>query len=131
MNMAHFAKIDENGLVQDVIVVSNEDCFGGNYPDSEPYGQDFIASLGITGEWKQTSYNKSFRKNFAQPGCLFLPEPDLFIEPRPHPSWNLDSSYEWVAPVQKPEDENHYLWNEEKLQWDLDASYHFEDEFID
>jgi hypothetical protein len=129
--MAHFAKINEDGVVQDIIVVANEDCAGGDYPESESHGQDFIAALGIPGTWKQTSYSKSFRKDFAQPGFLFLAEPDVFVEPRPHASWSLNSSYDWVAPVAKPEDGQHYLWNEEKQQWDLDASYHFENEFID
>ena len=54
--MAHFAQI-ENGIVTQVIVVANELCAGGNFPESEPAGQAFIASLGIAGEWKQTSYN--------------------------------------------------------------------------
>ena len=55
--MAHFAQINDDGIVERVIVVSNDDCGGGNFPDSEPVGQAFIASLGLAGEWKQTSYN--------------------------------------------------------------------------
>jgi hypothetical protein len=55
-NMAHFAKI-ENDTVTQVIVVSNDDCGGGDFPESEPIGQAFIASLGLTGEWLQTSYH--------------------------------------------------------------------------
>ena len=54
--MAHFALI-ENGIVSDVIVVANEDCGGGQFPESEAIGQAFIASIGLSGEWKQTSYN--------------------------------------------------------------------------
>ncbi len=54
--MAHFAKI-ENGIVTQVIVVANELCNGGEFPESEMAGQAFIASLGLSGEWKQTSYN--------------------------------------------------------------------------
>ena len=57
--MAHFAQI-ENGIVTQVIVVANELCAGGNFPESEPAGQAFIASLGIAGEWKQTSYNTEY-----------------------------------------------------------------------
>ena len=56
--MAHFAKV-ENGIVQQVIVVSNDDA-----PD-EATGQVFIASLGLTGEWIQTSYNANFRSAYA------------------------------------------------------------------
>jgi len=68
--MAHFAKV-ENGLVREVIVVSNEDCGGGDFPASEPIGQAFIASLGLVGEWKQTSYSASFRSRYAGIGDIW------------------------------------------------------------
>jgi hypothetical protein len=57
--MAHFAKID-NGTVSQVIVVSNDDCAGGDFPESEAAGQAFIAGLGLAGEWLQTSYHATF-----------------------------------------------------------------------
>lgn len=78
--MAHFAKI-ENGVVQSIIVVSNDDCGGGNFPESEPIGQAFIASLGIAGEWKQTSYNGNFRDIYAFISCIYDPELDVFVAP--------------------------------------------------
>jgi hypothetical protein len=62
--MAHFAKV-ENGLVQQVIVVANSDCDDLDFPASESVGQAFIASLGLDGEWKQTSYNANFRTVYA------------------------------------------------------------------
>jgi len=62
--MAHFAKV-ENGLVQQVIVVANSDCDNKEFPESEAIGQAFIASLGLDGEWKQTSYNANFRTVYA------------------------------------------------------------------
>jgi hypothetical protein len=68
--MARFAKI-ENGVVSQVIVVSNDDCGGGDFPASEPIGQAFIASLGLEGEWRQTSYSASFRSKYAGIGDLF------------------------------------------------------------
>lgn len=71
--MAHFALVDD-GVVQQVIVVSNDDCGGGNFPDSEPIGQAFIASLGLTGTWLQTSYNANFRNLYAGIGMVFLPD---------------------------------------------------------
>jgi hypothetical protein len=58
--MAHFAKI-ENNIVVEVLTINNDDCGGGDYPESEPIGQAFIASLGIAGEWLQTSYHANFR----------------------------------------------------------------------
>jgi hypothetical protein len=78
--MAHFAKI-ENGIVTQVIVVANEECGGGDFPASEPVGQAFIASLGIEGEWKQTSFSRSFRENFAGYGVPYDAELDAFIAP--------------------------------------------------
>ena len=68
--MAHFAKIENNTVTQ-VIVVSNEDCGGGNYPESEPIGQTFIASLGLNGLWLQTSYHNKFRRYYAGIGYLW------------------------------------------------------------
>ena len=68
--MAHFAKVFD-GVVQQVIVVANSDCAGGSLPESEPAGQAFIASLGLSGEWKQTSYNANFRGCYAGIGCTW------------------------------------------------------------
>lgn len=65
--MAHFAQIT-NGVVAQVIVVSNDDCGGGDFPQSEPVGQTFIASLGLQGEWLQTSYHANFRAKYAAIG---------------------------------------------------------------
>lgn len=62
--MAHFAKI-ENKIVTQVIVVNNEALGNLEFPESEPVGQEFIASLGLEGTWKQTSYNNNFRGVFA------------------------------------------------------------------
>jgi hypothetical protein len=62
--MAHFAKI-ENGIVTQVIVISNETLGDLDFPESETVGQEFIASLGLDGTWKQTSYNANFRGKYA------------------------------------------------------------------
>jgi len=75
--VAHFAKI-ENGIVCDRIVVSNDDCGGGVFPESEPIGQAFIASLGIEGEWRQYSFNGNFRGRAAD-GCRYDADLDEFI----------------------------------------------------
>lgn len=81
--MAHFAQLDSNNMVQQVIVVSNDDCGGGEFPASEAVGQAFIASLGLTGTWKQTSYNNNFRGRYAGQGYTYDPELDVFVEPAP------------------------------------------------
>lgn len=69
--MAHFAKLDDENIVQEVIVIANDDCDNLPFPESEPVGQAFIASLGLTGVFMQTSYNNSFRNCFAGPGVMF------------------------------------------------------------
>lgn len=78
--MAHFAEI-ENGIVKNVIVVSNDDCGGGNFPESEPVGKAFIASLGIDGDWLQTSYNSNFRGIYAGIGWTYDAINDVFVGP--------------------------------------------------
>jgi hypothetical protein len=80
--MAHFAKIIDNTVTQ-VIVINNDDCGGGVFPESELIGQTFIASLGIAGEWLQTSYNNNFRNVYAS-GKIFnasLGEYGEFVPP--------------------------------------------------
>lgn len=78
--MAHFAKV-KNNIVSEVIVVSNADCGGLEFPDSEPVGQAFIASLGLEGEWLQTSYSGSFRGRYAGIGFLYDEVSDTFVAP--------------------------------------------------
>ena len=78
--MAHFAKI-ENGVVREVIVVGNEWCAGGDFPESEAAGQAFIASIGLSGEWRQTSYSAGFRQKYAGIGDVFDAVNDVFVAP--------------------------------------------------
>jgi len=78
--MAHFAKM-ENGFVREVIVIGNDDCGGGDFPASEPVGQAFIASIGLTGEWLQTSYHANFRGKYAGIGDIYDAELDEFVTP--------------------------------------------------
>jgi len=78
--MAHFAQVNSNNKVEQVIVVSNDDCGGGTFPDSEPIGQAFIASLGFQGLWLQTSYSGSFRNCYAGIGYDWLPDAGQYGE---------------------------------------------------
>ena len=83
--MAHFVKI-ENGKAEQVIVISNNDCAGGEFPTSEPAGQTFIASLGLTGEWLQCSYNNNFRGIYPHGvGYSYDAINDVFVAPLPTP----------------------------------------------
>lgn len=79
--MAHFAQVNDNNIVQQVIVVSNDDCGGGDFPDSEPVGQAFIASLGLPGTWLQTSYHANFRGKYAGIMDTYDPDLDEFVAP--------------------------------------------------
>jgi hypothetical protein len=76
--MAHFAKINGN-LVSEVIVISNSDIDDLPFPESEPVGQAFIASLGLEGTWLQTSFSGSFRGCYAGIGYTFDPVSDVFV----------------------------------------------------
>ena len=78
--MAHFAQVT-NGIVGQVIVVSNDDCGGGTFPASEPIGQAFIASLGLEGDWLQTSYHANFRALYAGIGYTYDAVLDEFVAP--------------------------------------------------
>lgn len=113
--MAHFAKLDSNNIVTTVIVVSNDDCGGGEFPASEAIGQAFLASIGLDGVWKQTSYHHNFRKRYAGVGFSYDATADVFVAPQPFPSWTLDTNHDWQAPSPKPE--GFFIWNEETLAW--------------
>lgn len=113
--MAHFAKINEDNIVVDIIRVNDSDCGDLPFPDSEPIGQAFIASLGIDGVWVQTSYNNSFRKTYPFQGCKYLQEEDIFIFPQPYPSWTLDENFDWKPPVPQPGET--YRWSEDDMAW--------------
>jgi hypothetical protein len=79
--MAHFAKLNSDNIVEQVIVVTNDVIGGGNFPESEPIGQAFIASIGLAGEWKQTSFNANFRVKYAGIGDRYDAELDAFVAP--------------------------------------------------
>jgi hypothetical protein len=81
--MAHFAQLNDNNTVTQVIVVANSDCDDLDFPASEPIGQAFIAGLGLTGTWKQTSYNNNFRGRYAGIGHTYDAALDEFIAPPP------------------------------------------------
>jgi hypothetical protein len=112
--MAHFAQIDEQGAVLTVIVVNNSDILDANGQESEAIGKQFCTSL-LGGEWVQTSYNGNMRKQYASIGGSYDAVNDVFISPKPYPSWVLDENFDWQAPVPKPGDD--YVWDEDNQQW--------------
>lgn len=118
--MAHFAEIKDN-IVQRVIVISDDKCNGGQFPNSELSGIEFCKKLfGQNTNWKQTSYNSNFRYNFAGAGYTYDEVNDAFISPKPpFDSWSLNDDFKWEAPVPYPTDGAFYIWDEDTLSWIL------------
>jgi hypothetical protein len=120
--MAHFAEIDSNNIVTRVLVI----------PDEEAHrGQEYLSQdLGLGGTWLQTSYNTHYNKhiyggtplrgNFASAGHSYDPNYDVFLLPKPFPSWVLDTeTFDWIPPVPHPEGRytNYHEWDEENQLW--------------
>jgi hypothetical protein len=114
--MAHFAQINEQNIVTQVIVVANEELLE-NGVESEAKGIAFCKSL-LAGNWKQTSYNGNFRKNYAGIGDTYDSNRDAFIAPKPFPSWVLvEETCLWQSPISYPTDGKKYHWDEPTLTW--------------
>jgi hypothetical protein len=115
--MAHFAELDENNIVKQVVVVHNNELLDGNGKESEQKGIDFcVAHFG--GRWVQTSYSEAFRKNYAGNGYSYDETNDCFISPSPFPSWKLNNtSFKWEAPKPLPDLNNLYDWDETTVNW--------------
>lgn len=114
--MAHFARIDENNIVTQVIVVDNKDTADANGVEKEYIGAAFCERL-FGGTWKQTSYNGNFRKHYAGIGYKYDAGLDAFVPPQPYPSWTLDADANWQPPVPMPTDGAMYSWDEETQTW--------------
>lgn len=116
--MAHFAKLNDQNIVERVIVVHNNELLDGDV-ESEAKGIAFCRSLfdGDT-NWVQTSYNGNFRKNYAGAGYSYDAQRDAFIPPKPFASWILDeATCLWNAPVAHPTDDKVYRWDEPTTSW--------------
>ena len=101
--MSHFAKINSSNIVTEIIVAE----------------QDFINS-GAVGDaflWVQTSFNHNFKKQMAVIGGTYDKTNDVFVQPKPFPSWTLDGSHDWQPPVAYPDDGKLYNWNEDTTAW--------------
>lgn len=116
--MAHFAKLDENNNVLAVCVINN-DVITINGVESEQAGINFLTQLYNYTLWKQTSYNKNIRKNYAGIGFTYDATRDAFIPPKPFNSWVLDEdTCQWQAPTPIPIVEGkRYYWSEDDLSW--------------
>lgn len=116
--MAHFAKMDGD-KVTDVIVVNNSDLDNLPFPQSEPVGIDYLHEVFHNNDaWLQTSYNASFRKNYAGIGYSYDAGLDAFIAPQPYPSWSLNTdTCQWIPPVPYPDTPGVYVWDENTQTW--------------
>jgi hypothetical protein len=119
--MAHYAFIDENNIVTEVIPGKNEGEDGVDW--EQWYGE-------VRGQvCKRTSYNTvgnvhrkggvPYRGNYAGIGYMYREDIDAFISPQPYPSWVLDSNFLWQPPFPSPADSNAYSWNESNQTWDI------------
>jgi hypothetical protein len=114
--MAHFAKIDKNNVITEVIVVNNNEITVDG-KESEQRGIEFCNAL-FGGTWIQTSYNGNFRKNYAGIGYTYDPARNAFIPPQPFASWTLnEETCRWQAPVTPPDDGDLYYWSEDDKNW--------------
>ena len=125
--MAHFAQLDENNVVIQVIVVDNKDITDPHTgQEDEILGIAFCKKL-LGGNWKQTSYNNSMRVRYAGIGYSYNAALDAFVPPQPHDSWTLDNdTADWVSPLgaapelteAEVEARKYYEWDEDAYQAD-------------
>jgi hypothetical protein len=125
--MAHYALIDSNNIVVQVITgvdenITQTDSDGNEVGGSSLAWEQFYAAqsqfAGLI--CKRTSYNGNIRANYAGAGFKYDPDFDVFIAPQPYPSWELDyTNYQWKAPVAKPEDISGFVWkwSEPNKEW--------------
>ena len=121
--MAHFAKLNSENVVEQVVAVHNNDA-----PD-EAAGIAFLNSLFGEATWVQTSYNNRIRKNYAGIGYTYDSGRNAFIPPQPFPSWVLvEETCQWTAPtpIPAPVEGKGYRWDEATLTWvEFDAPTEF------
>jgi hypothetical protein len=113
--MAHYAFLDENNVVTEVIVgIDETELIEGL--DTETWYGNFRGQV-----CKRTSYNNNIRKQYAGIGFTYNSDADVFIALKPFPSWSLDENFDWQAPAPMP-NEGFWRWDEDSLSWiEIDA----------
>lgn len=123
--MAHFAELDNNNIIQQVIVVNNDDISNLPFPESEPVGIAFLETLLPGKKWAQISFNGSFRVRYAGVGDVFYPNCTAtpyggFGNPKPYDNWVFDeATCWWIPPLPYPDDGKNYYWEQEANSWVL------------
>ncbi len=116
--MAHFAKLDSNNIVTNVVRVNNEVILKADGTESELKGKQFLNNLLGSATWVQTSYNGNFRNCMAGIGYTYDSERDAFIMPKPYPSYLLnEDTLLYEAPIAHPTDGTVCQWDEENQEW--------------
>ena len=117
--MAHFAQLDSTNNVIRVETVNNNVITDADGNEQEQVGIDFLTQHnGGVGWYKQTSYNGTFRKNYAGIGYTYDATRDAFIPPQPFPSWTLnEDTCQYDSPTPRPTDDLMYTWDEETTNW--------------
>ena len=116
--MAHFAKIGTGNVVTKVHVLNNEVLMKDGVENAQQ-GIEFLQNLYKNKDlYIQTSYNGTFRKNYAGVGFKYDQARDAFIPPQPYPSWTLhEATCQWKPPTSYPDDEKRYDWDEDTTSW--------------
>jgi hypothetical protein len=115
--MAHFAQLDDNNKVTQVITVSDNDIKTSLGNESEEMGKELCSRL-FGGNWIQTSFNKKFRKHYAGIGYYYDSKLDAFVPPKPFESFILnEETCMWEAPKPRPVGDKYYFWDESVLDW--------------
>lgn len=114
--MAHYAKLNDQGIVESVIVISNANEMV-NGAENETAGVLFCQQLTGHQHWKKTSYNGNIRKRYAGVGYAYREDLDAFVAPQPFLSWSLDENADWQPPVAMPTDGKMYTWDENNQAW--------------
>lgn len=128
--MAHFAELDSNNYVLQVLVVDNDRLLNEQGVEEEQRGIDMLTQLFPGTIWKQTSYNGKIRKNYASVGYKYDEARDAFIPPQDYPSWSLDeNTCKWVPPVPRPNTDSEVIWHEPTQEWVV-VYYPTEEEYL-
>jgi hypothetical protein len=120
--MAHFAQLDENNVVINVVKVADYIIMNENGEESEELGISYLNSIVSENcRWVQTSYNDRIRIRYAPIGGFYRDELDAFFYKKPYPSWTInEEEYGWDPPVPKPQEQDGFRleWNEDTLNWE-------------
>jgi|TARA_R100001132_G_C3203199_1_gene49582 hypothetical protein len=111
--MAHYAQINSEGIVQQVLVMDND----LEATEGQKGCIDWLQDNVSLGTWIKTSYNGNIRKQYAGIGHFYDSVKDKFISPSPFPSWVLNDDDDWIAPTPAPDDGKEYEWQENTKKW--------------